>query len=212
MSLTRKLLSALGIEPDKQEQIIDAHSETVSALKEQIAEAEKTAAGYKADAEKYKKDADTIPELQKKIKDMEDAAKGTEDYKAKYEAEHADFEAYKTKQAEAENAAKIQTAYRRDVLAKTGIPEKRYDAVLRLSDLSKIELDKDGNVKGADELVSAAKTDWAEYIPTEQTKGADVPTPPSNAGGKMSKEDIMKINDPIERQAKIAENKELFGL
>ena len=32
------------------------------------------------------------------------------------------------------------------------------------------------------------------------------------AGGKMSKEDIMKINDPIERQAKIAENKELFGL
>ena len=35
MALTRKLLSALGIEADKIEQIIDAHTETVEALKKE---------------------------------------------------------------------------------------------------------------------------------------------------------------------------------
>ena len=34
MSLTRKFLSAMGIEEDKIEQIIDAHTDTVNALKE----------------------------------------------------------------------------------------------------------------------------------------------------------------------------------
>ena len=35
MSLTRKFLSALGIEDDKVDEIISAHTDTVNALKEQ---------------------------------------------------------------------------------------------------------------------------------------------------------------------------------
>ena len=34
MALTRKFLKAMGIEDDKIDQIIDAHTETVTALKE----------------------------------------------------------------------------------------------------------------------------------------------------------------------------------
>ena len=34
MSLTRKMLRAMGIEDDKADQIIDAHAETVDALKQ----------------------------------------------------------------------------------------------------------------------------------------------------------------------------------
>ena len=35
MSLTRKMLKAMGIEDEKIDQIIEAHTETVDALKEQ---------------------------------------------------------------------------------------------------------------------------------------------------------------------------------
>ena len=45
MALTRKFLKALGIEDEKVDEIISAHTETVDALK-----AERD--GYKADAEK----------------------------------------------------------------------------------------------------------------------------------------------------------------
>ena len=45
MAFTRKFLSALGIEADKVDQIIDAHTEVTDALK---SERDK----YKADAEK----------------------------------------------------------------------------------------------------------------------------------------------------------------
>ena len=37
MSLTRKFLAALGIEQDKIDEIIEAHTETVNALKEEKA-------------------------------------------------------------------------------------------------------------------------------------------------------------------------------
>ena len=45
MSLTRKMLRAMGIEDDKADQIIDAHAETVDALKQQVAEAGKGGEG-----------------------------------------------------------------------------------------------------------------------------------------------------------------------
>lgn len=41
MSLTCKMLRAMGIEDDKADQIIDVHAETVDALKQQVAEAGK---------------------------------------------------------------------------------------------------------------------------------------------------------------------------
>lgn len=44
MSLSRKLLESLGLEADKVSTIIEAHAETVEALKAQIAT-------YKTDAE-----------------------------------------------------------------------------------------------------------------------------------------------------------------
>lgn len=45
MALTRKFLAALGIEDDKADGIIQAHSDTVNGLKDEIEK-------YKADAEK----------------------------------------------------------------------------------------------------------------------------------------------------------------
>ena len=41
MALTRKMLRAMGIEDEKADEIIEAHAETVDALKQQIADAGK---------------------------------------------------------------------------------------------------------------------------------------------------------------------------
>ncbi|MEE8717538.1 MAG: hypothetical protein SOI24_10925 [Coriobacteriales bacterium] len=39
MALTRKMLRAMGIEDEKADEIIEAHAETVDALKQRIADA-----------------------------------------------------------------------------------------------------------------------------------------------------------------------------
>ena len=63
MSLTRAYLKSLGLEEEKISSIIEAHSETVSALNQRYSELE---ARYN-DA---KQSADQLPELQKELETM----------------------------------------------------------------------------------------------------------------------------------------------
>ena len=56
MSLTRKMLKAMGIEEEKIDQIIEAHSETVDSLK--------------ADRDSYKEDAEKLKDVQKELDDL----------------------------------------------------------------------------------------------------------------------------------------------
>ena len=86
-----------------------------------------------------------------------------------------------------------------------------YRVSIPIGQYSDIELDEDGKIKDADKIVNSIKEDWSEFIVTETTKGADTETPPNNTGGKMTKEEIMKIKDSNERQKAISENHELFG-
>ena len=83
MALTRKFLSALGIEDDKVDEIIGAHTETVNALKEQ--------------RDSYKADAEKLPTVQKELDDMKAAAEknGKDAYKVKYDALKEDFDKFK---------------------------------------------------------------------------------------------------------------------
>lgn len=182
MALTRKFLSALGIEADKVDEIITAHSETVDALKSQINE-------YKADAEK-------LPGVQKELDDLKAANSTDEGYREKYEKEHSDFEAYKTAQTAKETKAKKSEAYRA-LLKEAGISEKRIDSVLKVSDLESVELDSKGAIKGADKLTESIKTEWADFIETKGKQGADTSTPPGNNHGStfvdMSLADKMKF-------------------
>lgn len=200
MALTRKFLTALGIEADKVDEIINAHTETVDALK-----AERD--GYKADAEK-------LPGVQKELDTLKAAAEkdGKDPYKVKYEAIKEEFETYKNEQTAKETKASKSAAYRA-LLKEAGVSDKRLDAVLKVTDLDSIELDKDGNIKGADKLTESIKTEWADFIQSSDTRGASTATPPSNTGGKKyaSKDEIMAIKDTAERQKAIAENHEMFG-
>jgi hypothetical protein len=59
------------------------------------------------------------------------------------------------------------------------------------------------------------KTEWADFVETTSTQGADTATPPTNNGGtKMTKADIYKKDDKgryvlstEERQKALVENK-----
>ena len=194
MTLTRKSLKAMGIEDEKIEQIIEDHSETVNALKKQ--------------RDDYKAEADKVSDLEKKIQDLENTE--VDDYKEKYEAERKAFEDYKAEVEATKRSDQVKNLYR-DLLKDSGVDEKRIDTVLRVTDLSKLEINKDGTLRDAERLKEGIAEDWADFIATTETKGASVETPPSNTGGKMSKDEILAIKDAGERQAAMAENHELFG-
>lgn len=186
MALTRKMLKAMGIEDEKIDQIIEEHTESTDALKQQRDE-------YKAKAE-AKATASTEP----KPKDPEPS----DGYKAKYDTEKKAFEDYKANIA-AEKAEADKRAKYRELIVKAGVDSKRVDSVLKVSDLSEIKV-KDGAIEGADDLVKSIKEDWADFIPTTQKVGANAPNPPKNDGGAKKLEDITKMQDPVARQEALA--------
>lgn len=167
MALTRKFLTALGIEADKIDEIITAHTESTDALKEQ--------------RDKYKADADKLPGIQKELDDLK-AAKGDDDaYKEKYDKEHEAFEAYKKDQTAKETKAKKQEAYK-ELLKEAGVSEKHINAVLRVSDVDSLELDDDGKVKDSKDKIDSIEKEWSDFIVEKGSKGADTHTPPAGDG------------------------------
>lgn len=200
MALTRKFLSAMGIEEDKIDQIIEAHSATVNALKEE--------------RDKFKDDALKLPDIQKELDEAKESIEthSKDAYKVKYEALKEEYEEYKTGIENGKTREAKEKAYR-ELLKKVGISEKRIDAVLKVSDVDGIDLDKEGNVKKADELMESIKKEWSDFIVTKSVEGTDTAKPPTNTGGSdMTREQIRAIKDGAERRQKMAENPELFGL
>ena len=199
MGFTRKMLKAMGIEEEKIDQIIDAHSETVDALK--------------ADRDAYKEDAAKLAAVQKELDELK--AKGDDGYKAKYEAEKAAHDALKADIA-AKETKKAKTDAYRELLKGTNIDEKRIATILRAEapTIDKIELDADGKIKNAEQYTESIKSDWADFVVTQSAKGTNTATPPANGGAATTKtkEDILKIKDAGERQKAIAENPTLFGI
>lgn len=193
------MLKAMGIEDEKIDQIIDAHSETVDALK--------------ADRDAYKEDASKLAAVQKELDALK--AKGDDGYKAKYEAEKAAHDALKADIA-AKETKKAKTDAYRELLKGANIDEKRIATILRAEapTIDKIELDADGKIKNAEQYTESIKSDWADFIVTQSAKGTNTATPPANGGAASTKtkEDILKIKDAGERQKAIAENPTLFGI
>ena len=194
MALTRKFLTALGIEGEKVDEIINAHAETVDALK-----GERDT--YKDKAEKFDAEHDKVTKLEKQVKDLEDSNKDS--YKVKYEAIKEEFADYK-KGIESEKSKAEKTNAFKALLKEIGISEKRIDSVAKISDIDGIKLDKDGKIEGVDELKKSLSEEWADFIEKNGTQGAKTATPPAggNGGGAVkTKEEILKIKDTSERQA-----------
>ena len=204
MSLTRKMLSAMGIEAEKIDQIIEGHTDTVSGLQDDLEKA-------KAEAEKYKAEASKVAGLQKELETAKKDAETAENSRAEYDKLKTEFEDYKAEVAKKEMDA-VKTEKFRELLKDVGLSEKGIQMALKWQGVDGVELGEDGKITNAKDLRKNAKEDWAEYIETKVEEGADTSTPPANTGGnKMSREEIMKIKDRGERQKAIAENLSSFG-
>lgn len=164
MALTRKMLKAMGIEEEKIDEIIDAHTETVNALKDQAKQDKDAAARLEA--------------VQKELDDLK--AQGDGGYKDKYEREHKAFEEFKDQTAKKELRATAERLFRAE-LTGVGITGKRADAIIRATDLTAIKV-KDGALEDAKAVQDGIRADWSEFIPQTETKGAQVDNPPANQG------------------------------
>ena len=100
--------------------------------------------------------------------------------KSEYEALKGDFERFKS-DTDKRDKERTKGGLYRKLLADSGIPDKRLDAVMRVTDLNKIELDEDGNIKDAETLTESIKKEWADFIPVKSQQGADVQNPPGRS-------------------------------
>lgn len=195
MALTRKFLRAMGIEDEKIGEIIDAHAETVDALK--------------AERDSYRDAAEKADDLQRQLdatkKQLDEAA--TSDYKARYEKEASDFAAYKAN-VEAESSKSAKRKALGELIEGVGIKGKLAQTIANSYNLDDINI-ADGKIADADKITTKIKDEWKDYIPETRTEGVNIATPPQ---GKvtMTREQIIAMKDPAAREKAIAENIELF--
>lgn len=168
MAFTRKYLASLGLENDKIDAIIEAHTEVTDALK--------------ADITKYKTEADKIPDLEKKVKEAEQDKANADKFKADYEAEKAAHDKLKSDNAAQAETAK-KTAALKKLLKDSGYHEKGLDKIVKYSDIKSLELDENGNFKDAEKIMADIEGEWGEYKGKTE-KFEHVPdNPPNNGGG-----------------------------
>ena len=190
------MLKAMGIEDDKIDQIIDAHTETVDALKEA--------------RDNYKVDAEKLPNIQKELEELK--AKGDDGWKDKHDKLKKQFEDYKTEITSKESRAAKEKAARAYYESK-GITGKNLELAMRGSRTEVDGLELDGEkIKDEAALKALVEGDFSGLVTTTQKKGASTATPPANTGtGAMTKEQILAIADRTKRREAIAQNLQLFG-
>ena len=179
MSLTRKLLKGMGLTDEQVDTIIEAHTDTVDGLKEQV----KT---YKADAEK-------LPSVQKELDDLKAAGDGG--FKEKFEKEHSDFENFKKTIQEKETKAAKESAAKAFFESK-GITGNSLEIAMRGSSAEIAALDLDGEkIKDSSALDALVNGTFKALVSTTTTKGANIPNPPVTTPNKAySADDIRKMS------------------
>ena len=175
MALTREFLKGMALTEEQISAIIGEHVNTTDAMKKQIEE-------YKADAEK-------LPIVQKELSELK---KTGGSWEAKYNKEHEEFEQYKKDVTAKEELSKVQAAYS-SLLKENNIGDKYINSILRVTDFSQMKLDKDGNLKDADQLSESIKADYTGFIVSTETHGAGAETPPGDTNS-MTKEAFEKLS------------------
>lgn len=194
MALTRKALKAMGIEDEKIDQIIEMHTETVNALKEERE-------GFREKAEQY----DTV-------KKELDGLKNGKDWKAEHDTLKKAFDDYKKNVTEKEVAA-AKTKAGRAYFESKGIKGGNLEIAMRgaKDEISALELDGD-KIKDTKALDALIAGDYKGLIVSESTKGADPVNPPAGGGSVLkSRAEIYAKDekgrykmDAIQRQQELA--------
>ena len=203
MALTRRLLKSLEIGEDKIEQIIEAHTETLSGLRDELAAAKEAA----AQVESLQK------ELQRAKQDLQEAQES--DWQEQYNAVKKDFDDYKAKITAKETHAAKEAAVRAYYQSK-GLSGKALDIAMRAStkEIEETSLDAEKKIKDTKVFDDLLAGDFASLVGTVVTQGTDVAHPPmGNSKNVLAKADIYKKDDrgryimsASERQKALMEN------
>lgn len=196
MALTRKFLSALGIEAEKIDEIIGAHTDTIEGLKDELA--------------KVKADAAKLPEVQKELDDLK--AKPDDGWKDKYDAARKELAEYKDSVAKEKALAAKKAAYQ-ELCKDAGLSENGVTKAVKYADLDSVELDDAGKIKNGKSLIKIIREEWPEHIVKDSTSGAKTATPPGGgSAGLKSREEIYKkdehgrfVLDAAQRQQALSE-------
>lgn len=167
MALTRKLLEGMGLEEKAIESIIEAHSDTVNGLKSQ--------------RDKALEEAKRVPDLLKQLEEAKDANEGNDEWHKKFEKAQKDLEDYKS-QVAAKEAEEAKAKAYRQMLTTAGIDPKRLDSIMRVTDLSGVEME-DGKLKDEEKLAEGVKKEWADFVVKKRTEGSNPANPPKHEHG-----------------------------
>ena len=175
MALTNRMLKTMGIEEEQRDQIMEAHQDTLREIREE--------------RDRLRDEAARVPDLQRQLQEAQEAAEANagDEWREKFEAEHRALEDYRQQVEATEQERSKARAYRDMLVNKAKVDPKRVDRIMRLIDLSKVELDEDGAVRDADEAAKAAAEEWADFVVTKRTEGSDPENPPADRGGKGPK-------------------------
>lgn len=196
MALTRKFLAGLGLTDAQVEAVVEGNEESLKGLKSTIDE-------YK---DKETKSSEALAKLQRELEETKNLMlekEGKNPWKVKFDALKEEFEGYKTEEQKKATKAAKETAFKA-LLKESGIAEKRIASVVRVSDIDSLELGEDGKFKNSEDLTKKIKDEWADFISTETTKGAETATPPANTGGD-------KVDDDSAVNRVIAQRAALYG-
>lgn len=196
MALTRKFLSALGIEAEKIDEIIGAHTDTIEGLKDELA--------------RVKADAAKLHEVQKELDDLK--AKPDDGWKDKYEAARKELAEYKDSVAKEKAMAAKKAAYQ-ELCKDAGLSENGIAKAVKYADFDSVELDDAGKIKDGKSLIKSIREEWPEHIVKDSTSGARTATPPGGgSAGLKSREEIYKkdehgrfVLDAAQRQQALSE-------
>lgn len=160
----------LGLTDEQIDTIIEAHTETVDALKKE--------------RDGYKESADKLADVQNEL----DGLKADGDFKDKYEKEHKAFEDYKSGITAKETRAAKEKAVRAYLESKS-ITGGNLDIAMRgLSaeiDGAELDGDKIKDTKPLDDLIGGT---FKGLIVTKEERGVQTPTPPGNSPTKTQEE------------------------
>lgn len=201
MALTRSFLKGMNLSDEQVSAVIEEHAATVS--------------GLKAEIDKYKGDAEKLGIVQQELDGLK--SKNADSWKEKYETLKKTFDDYKAETAAQAKAEKVKAAYT-DLLKAANVDSKRLEAILKITDLSGMELDGEGKLVNAEELSKNIKAEWSAFIQNTGTKGSNVETPPTNGNNPtMTRADVYAKDEhghykmtTAERQKALAEHPDLL--
>lgn len=181
----REILSKAGVSAenmaDAVESIIDGHVASIEALRE--------------DVETYKKDSESLKSVQKELENLRASVSGGDDWKKKYDDEKKAFDDFKIQVEQKEITENKKSMYR-DILKSENIDEKRIDAILKVTDISSIEIEGD-KLKDEKEIRESIKKEWSGFVVSQQQSGANVDNPPANGGVDKAAFDKMTLSEQM---------------